>query len=106
MSYSPARVSFRVAMIAVLSAAWIGASAGSGAAAPVTDGAIGFTRTALDGHVQVRTVDPATLAQAWLAAGSSAAWSPDGSRLAFISEPGVGVVRIRNADGSVTGTGV
>jgi Tol biopolymer transport system component len=54
--------------------------------------------------MSVRTVNPATGATAWLATGSSPAWSPDGRRLAFISP--TGRIRIHNADGSVSATGV
>ncbi len=60
------------------------------------------------GGYVIRSVDPQTGADRWLAQGTSPAWSPNGRRLAFIrlTDSGVGAIRIRNADGSVTPTGV
>jgi Tol biopolymer transport system component len=78
-------------------------------AATVGDGVIAYVRAAnVAGGYLIRSVDPSTRADRWLAQGTSPAWSPNGRRLAFIrlSDSGVGAIRIRNADGSVTATGV
>src|SRR4051794_950456 len=104
MSQSSGRSGFRVALAAAVCAAGALFPLGIAEAAG-TDGVIAYTRfVPLPHNGTVRSIDPATGAQSWLAAGSTPAWSPDGRRLAFIGT--TGKVRIRNADGSVTATGV
>ena len=102
-----ARLSLVLAALAV--SLGLAAVPTSAAAATVTDGVIAYVRAAnTAGGFVIRSVDPETGADRWLAQGTSPAWSPNGRRLAFIrlSDTGVGAIRIRNADGSVTPTGV
>ena len=75
----------------------------------VADGVIAFTRAAdVPGGYVIRSVNPSTGAQTLLARGTSPAWSPNGKRLAFVHQPDPsrGTIRIRNADGSITRTGL
>jgi Tol biopolymer transport system component len=98
------RMGLRIAVVTAMTAACVCSSVGSAGAADA-DGVIAYTRTAASAQqLVVRAVDPATGVQSWLAAGSTSAWSPNGRRLAFVGT--TGKVRIRNADGSVTATGV
>ncbi len=99
----------RIVIATLLAWTCLGAVPATAAAATVTDGVIAYVRAAnTPGGYVIRSVDPETGADAWLAQGTSPAWSPNGRRLAFIrlSDPGIGAIRIRNADGSVTPTGV
>ena len=103
------RVALRFAAATLLTAVCVTAVPSTAGAATVTDGVIAYVRAAnTAGGYVIRSVDPQTGADRWLAQGTSPAWSPNGRRLAFIrlADSGVGAIRIRNADGSVTATGV
>ena len=102
------RSGLRIVLAALITWSFLGA-APAAAAGSVADGVIAFTRAAdVPGGYVIRSVDPSTGAQRLLARGTSPAWSPNGKRLAFVHQPDAvhGTVRIRNADGSVTRTGV
>ncbi len=105
----PTRRGLRIILAALVTWSCLGAAPAAAASASVADGLIAYTRAApVPGGYVIRSVNPATGTQTLLVRGTSPAWSPNGKRLAFVHQPdpSQGTIRIRNADGSVTRTGV
>jgi dipeptidyl aminopeptidase/acylaminoacyl peptidase len=72
-----------------------GSAAGGGF--PGRDGLVVFSRSTGDQQAALVSVDPATGSEHTLGAGTAPAWSPDGSKLAFVRD---GTVYLAAADGS------
>lgn len=81
----------------VLLAALVVCGAAGAGAFPGGDGLIVFSRDAGGAQPELVVLDPATGAQRTLGAGTAPAWSPDGTRLAFVRD---GIVYVSAADGS------
>jgi TolB protein len=81
----------------LLAGALLVCGAADGGAFPGRNGSIVFSRTTQDSDGALVAVDPSTGSQRVLGPGSEPAWSPDGSKLAFVRG---GTVYVASPDGS------
>jgi len=91
----------RIGLIVAVGLVLCGSASGGGF--PGRDGLVVFSRSTGDQQAALVGVDPATGSQYTLGAGTAPAWSPDGSKLAFVRD---GTVYVAGPDGSgATGVG-